>query len=52
MQRIGYDADTQRYQYRDADGSHWEGGEGNSYGQLERGTYLQPIRHPSQRPTN
>ncbi|KAF2816762.1 uncharacterized protein BDZ99DRAFT_403892 [Mytilinidion resinicola] len=34
MQRIGYDADTQRYTYRDADGSHWEGEEGSQYGQL------------------
>ncbi|KAF0328060.1 hypothetical protein K4K61_003505 [Colletotrichum sp. SAR11_59] len=34
MQRVGYDADTQIYTYRDADGSYWEGAPGNEYGQL------------------
>lgn len=36
MQRIGYDADTQVYNYRDADGTYWEGEEGSQYGQLHR----------------
>jgi hypothetical protein len=37
FERIGYDADTQRYTFRDArDGSLWEGGEGAEYGTLHR----------------
>ncbi|KAI1167504.1 carbohydrate-binding module family 50 protein [Nemania serpens] len=36
MQRIGYDADTQVYTFRDADGGTWEGAPGNRYGQLRR----------------
>jgi len=44
MQRTGYDADTQQYTYRDADGSDWVGGEGNRYGRLERaGGQSQPM---------
>ncbi|KAI0181164.1 carbohydrate-binding module family 50 protein [Hypoxylon sp. FL1284] len=36
MQRIGYDADTQTYTFRDSDGSIWESAPGNQYGQLHR----------------
>ena len=36
MTRIGYDADTQIYTYRDSDGSTWEGAPGNQYGKLFR----------------
>lgn len=36
MTRIGYDADTQIYTYRDSDGSHWEGAPGCQYGKLHR----------------
>ncbi|KAI1384796.1 carbohydrate-binding module family 50 protein [Hypoxylon trugodes] len=36
MQRIGYDADTQTYTFRDADGTIWESAPGNRYGQLHR----------------
>ncbi|KAI4868754.1 carbohydrate-binding module family 50 protein [Hypoxylon rubiginosum] len=36
MQRIGYDADTQTYTFRDTDGSIWESAPGNQYGQLHR----------------
>ncbi|KAI6087351.1 carbohydrate-binding module family 50 protein [Hypoxylon rubiginosum] len=36
MQRIGYDADTQTYTFRDTDGSTWESAPGNQYGQLHR----------------
>jgi hypothetical protein len=36
MQRIGYDADTEIYTYRDADGSIWEGPPGSRYGHLTR----------------
>ncbi|KAH7198818.1 uncharacterized protein B0J16DRAFT_258114 [Fusarium flagelliforme] len=36
MQRVGYDADTQVYTFRDADGSFWESAPGNQYGQLTK----------------
>ncbi|KAI2642843.1 carbohydrate-binding module family 50 protein [Xylaria nigripes] len=36
MKRIGYDADTETYTFRDADGSIWESAPGNRYGQLRR----------------
>ena len=36
MTRIGYDADTETYTYRDADGSLWVGGQGNRYGRMRR----------------
>ncbi|KAK3942334.1 hypothetical protein QBC46DRAFT_74042 [Diplogelasinospora grovesii] len=37
MTRVGYDADTQVYTYRDdADGSLWEGAPGSVYGRLTR----------------
>lgn len=36
MTRVGYDADTQIYTYRDSDGSHWEGAPGSQYGKLHR----------------
>ncbi|KAK4099028.1 hypothetical protein N658DRAFT_498841 [Parathielavia hyrcaniae] len=38
MTRVGYDADTQVYTYRDSDGSHWEGAPGSRYGRLHRVT--------------
>jgi hypothetical protein len=34
MQRIGYDADSQRYTFRDQDGSLWESAPGSRYGEL------------------
>ncbi|KAF2708730.1 carbohydrate-binding module family 50 protein [Pleomassaria siparia CBS 279.74] len=43
MERVGYDADTQTYTYRDASGAHYEGGEGNRYGELHPGK----LSHPS-----
>jgi len=36
MRRIGYDADTQVYTYRDRDGSLWEGAPGATYGTVWR----------------
>jgi hypothetical protein len=36
MSRMGYDADTQTYSYRDSDGSFWEGAPGCKYGKLHR----------------
>ena len=37
MKRIGYDADTSRYIFRDRDGSLWQGEEGSEYGEMKRG---------------
>ncbi|KAE9368202.1 hypothetical protein N431DRAFT_381499 [Stipitochalara longipes BDJ] len=36
MKRVGYDADTQTYTYRDHRGSNWEGASGARYGVLNR----------------
>ncbi|KAI0874787.1 carbohydrate-binding module family 50 protein [Hypoxylon argillaceum] len=36
MQRIGYDADTQVYTFRDAQGGTWESAPGSQYGRLSR----------------
>ncbi|KAJ8120284.1 hypothetical protein ONZ43_g2966 [Nemania bipapillata] len=36
MQRIGYDADTQVYTFRDAQGGIWESAPGSQYGHLRR----------------
>jgi hypothetical protein len=40
MKRIGYDADTSRYIFRDRDGSLWQGPEGSEYGEMNRGLEL------------
>ncbi|TID20202.1 LysM domain-containing protein [Venturia nashicola] len=43
MTRIGYDADTQRYQYQDStDGSYWEGPPGSQYGILRPVGWVDP----------
>jgi hypothetical protein len=52
MQRVGYDADTQTYSYRDADGSYWEGAEGARYGKLRQDMFLCPLSRPPQKPTS
>ncbi|KIK68583.1 carbohydrate-binding module family 50 protein [Collybiopsis luxurians FD-317 M1] len=36
MQRVGYDADTGRYYFRDGGGSTWQSSEGARYGRLTR----------------
>ncbi|OBZ65177.1 hypothetical protein A0H81_14825 [Grifola frondosa] len=36
MKRVGYDADTGKYYFRDQDGSLWEGPEGAQYGEMKR----------------
>lgn len=36
MTRVGYDADTQQYTFRDADGSYWYSEEGNRFGRLHQ----------------
>ncbi|KAI9445363.1 hypothetical protein H4582DRAFT_2109035 [Lactarius indigo] len=38
MKRVGYDADSGRYLFRDKDGSLWEGQEGTHFGEMTRGT--------------
>ena len=45
MKRIGYDADTQVYTFKDADGKLWEGPPGAEYGRLHRG--MAPLFRPS-----
>lgn len=37
MKRVGYDADTGRYYFRDRDGSLWQGPQGAEYGQMTSG---------------
>ena len=37
MERIGYDADTMRYCFRDRDNSVWQGEEGSEFGPMTRG---------------
>jgi hypothetical protein len=34
MKRVGYDADSQTYTFRDTDGSLWESAPGSHYGKL------------------
>jgi len=36
MVRVGYDADTQTYTYRDLNGTYWTGAPGARYGELHR----------------
>jgi hypothetical protein len=43
MSRVGYDADTQIYTYRDSDGSFWEGAPGCRYGKLHRVRSAPPL---------
>lgn len=43
MTRVGYDADTQTYTYRDADGSLWRGAPGVQYGKLFRVKEATPL---------
>jgi hypothetical protein len=40
MKRIGYDADSERYYFRDRDGSIWVGEEGVEVGEMTRGSSL------------
>ena len=37
MKRIGYDANTVRYCFRDQDGSVWQGAEGSEYEEMTKG---------------
>ncbi|THH08347.1 hypothetical protein EW145_g2765 [Phellinidium pouzarii] len=36
MSRVGYDADTQKYFFKDQNGDYWEGSEGAEYGELRK----------------
>jgi hypothetical protein len=36
MTRVGYDADTQVYTYKDEHGDYWEGAPGSRYGRMTR----------------
>jgi len=42
MKRIGYDADSGRYYFRDSDGSFWQGGAGASFGEMTKVRSLPP----------
>ena len=39
MKRIGYDADSGRYYFRDSDGTLWKGAEGVEFGEMTRGIW-------------
>ena len=39
MKRIGYDADSGRYYFRDSDGTLWRGAEGVEIGEMTRGVW-------------
>ena len=38
MKRVGYDADTGRYYFRDTSGSLWTGAQGAEYSEMHKGT--------------
>lgn len=40
MKRVGYDADTQTYIFKDSAGSLWIGAEGAEFGELKRGAFV------------
>jgi hypothetical protein len=37
MRRVGYDADTGKYYFRNTNGTMWEGAEGAAFGELKQG---------------
>lgn len=39
MKRVGYDADSGKYFFRDKEGHLWEGQEGAQFGEMTRGTH-------------
>lgn len=49
MQRIGYDADTQQYTFRDQDGTIYESAPGNRYGELRPQGYIADPEETEQR---
>jgi hypothetical protein len=40
MKRVGYDADSGKYFFRDKEGHLWEGPEGAQFGEMTRGTHV------------
>ena len=42
MKLIGYDSDSERYYFRDTDGSLWVGSPGSEFGQMTRGEFTAP----------
>ena len=42
MKRVGYDADSGKYFFRDNEGQLWEGQEGVEFGEMTRGTHVLP----------
>jgi len=40
MKRVGYDADSGKYFFRDREGQLWEGPEGAEFGEMTRGTHV------------
>ncbi|KIY51533.1 hypothetical protein FISHEDRAFT_37011 [Fistulina hepatica ATCC 64428] len=46
MTRIGYDADSGRYSFRDRDGSVWEGPQGAEFGEMTRVSGPEPSTNP------
>jgi len=48
MKRIGYDADTMRYCFRDEDDSVWQGSEGAEFGEMTKvGSSVSPHHNPN-----
>jgi hypothetical protein len=46
FKRIGYDADTGRYYFSDADGNYWEGPQGAEFGEMKRGMLESSVASP------
>lgn len=47
MKRVGYDADTGRYYFKDRDGAVWQGAEGAEFSEMTKGESIRihsPIR--------
>jgi hypothetical protein len=40
MKRVGYDADSGKYFFRDKDGHLWEGKEGAHFGDMTQGMHM------------
>lgn len=40
MKRVGYDADSGRYYFRDSNGALWEGAEGADYSEMRKSEHL------------
>ncbi|KAH8833780.1 hypothetical protein DL96DRAFT_1578376 [Flagelloscypha sp. PMI_526] len=49
MKRVGYDADTQQYTYKDSAGQAWQGEPRAQYGTLNRVYHSPPSRHQETR---